>query len=345
MAGQMLRAVLPYFLIALLSACGGGGDDGGDAAGIADRPPVEDVGEPTVPPADPDPLDLPLRAIHASGNWATNRDVVDNWNAGGRREPLVPLDHIEYLHGLRVNWVGFSVALHYDDSLDSTVERVYSDVDVPTFADDALRQIIRELRAAGFGVYLTLAFEAFEAEESARPVRRWQLGDSGHADTGVPPDDPDEFGRIRQENWPWRPDHPDHDRFVAEFWETYTDQAVHFARIAEEEGVRLYSLGTETDRLFRTRSGGYWPNHFREELQAMVRRVREVYSGASPTTCTTPSSRLRIFSGRGRTFCGKTWTWTWWVSAHGSPWCPRRLPVQPAATPCKAIGNGFFANT
>ena len=66
---------------------------------------------------------------------------------------------------------------------------------------------------------------------------------------------------------------------MAEFWETYTDQAVHFARIAEEEGVRMFSLGTEVERLFRTRSGGYWPNHFRDELEAMVRRVREVYSG------------------------------------------------------------------
>ena len=50
-------------------------------------------------------------------------------------------------------------------------------------------------------------------------------------------------------------------RFVREFWNTYTEQAVHFARIAQEEGVRMYSLGTETDRLFRTRSGGdYWTN-------------------------------------------------------------------------------------
>ena len=85
---------------------------------------------------------------------------------------------------------------------------------------------------------------------------------------------------IKPEFWPWRPDHPDHERFVAEFWETYTQQAVHFARIAEEEGVRLYSLGTETERLFGTRSGGErWPNHFRAELQEMVRRVRAVYSG------------------------------------------------------------------
>ena len=223
--------------------------------------------------------EFPLRAIHAAGNWGTNSIPVEEWEASGRRQPLIPSDHIAYLEGLHVNWVGLSVALHYDDSLDSTVERVYSEnVDISTFTDDAIRQYIREFRSHGIDVYLTLAFEAFEAEHSQRPVRRWQLGDPGAPETGVPSDDPSIHGRILPENWPWRPSHPDHERFVAEFWKTYTDQAVHFARIAEEEGVRLFSLGTEVDRLFRTRSGD-WPNHFKEELETMVMRVREVYTG------------------------------------------------------------------
>ncbi len=81
------------------------------------------------------------------------------------------------------------------------------------------------------------------------------------------------------EFWPWDIDHPDHERFVREFWETYTDQAVHFAKIAEAEGVRLYSLGTETESLFRSRSGGYWPNDFGVELRAMIQAVRDIYSG------------------------------------------------------------------
>ena len=162
--------------------------------------------------------------------------------------------------------------------MDSTVERVYSGVDISTYADDVLRQLIREFQSHGINVYLTLAFEAHEAATAARPVpHRLQLGDPGDSETGVPSDEV--FETIRPEFWPWRPDHPDHQRFVAEFWETYTQQAVYFARIAEEEGVRLYSLGTETDRLFRTRSGGYWPNDFRQELRTMVARVRAVYSG------------------------------------------------------------------
>ena len=222
--------------------------------------------------------EFPLRAIHASGNWGT--PFVSDWEASNRSEPLIPSDHVEYLRSLNVNWVGLSVALHYEDSMDSTVERVYSsDVDIPTFSDDALRQFIREFKENGIDVYLTLAFESHEAETSDRPVRRWQLGDPGEQATGVPPDPANVFGHIAPENWPWNPDHPDHSRFVAEFWETYTAQAVHFARIAEEEGVRMFSMGTETERLFRTRSGDYWPNDFRQELETLVDSVREVFSG------------------------------------------------------------------
>ena len=223
-------------------------------------------------------INFPLRAIHAAGNWGDTGHVVDKWEAAGRVGTLIPLDYIEWLKSLHINWIGLSVALHYNDSMDSTVERVYSsDVDIPTFTDEALRQLIREFRNHGIDVYLTLAFEAYEAETAARPVRRWQLGDP--APTGVPPDNPNVFGKILPQYWPWRPDHPDHRRFVAEFWATYTQQAVHFARIAEDEGVRLYSLGTETDRLFRTRSGSYMTNDFGRELRSMVQSVRAVYSG------------------------------------------------------------------
>ena len=226
-------------------------------------------------PLPPEPFAFPLRSLHAGGHWGTNELVVRDWEAAGRTGPLIPPDYIAYLKRLHVSWVGLSVALHYDDSMDSTVERVYaSDVDVSTFSDDVLRQFLREFREHGIAVYLTLAFEAHEAETAARPVQRWQLGDPGQPETGVP------YGAdIVPEFWPWRPDHPDHRRFVAEFWETYTQQAVHIARLAEAEGVRLYSLGTETDRLFRARSGAYFTNDFGQELKSMVARVRAVYSG------------------------------------------------------------------
>ncbi|MCY3681877.1 MAG: hypothetical protein OXH16_10790 [Gemmatimonadetes bacterium] len=232
---------------------------------------VSDFGK-TVPLLS-DMMNFPLRALHVGGNWGTNTEVVAEWEATGRVGTLIPPDYIEWLKSLQVNWVGLSVALHYDDSMDSTVERVYSsDVRIPTFSDEALRQLIREFRSHGMNVYLTLAFEAFEAEEAARPVYRWQMGNPY-----APRWWPDYL--ILPENWPWSIDHPDHERFVAEFWETYTQQAVHFARIAQEEGVQMYSLGTETDYLFRTRSGNRWPNHFGKELKSMVERVRSVYDG------------------------------------------------------------------
>ena len=228
----------------------------------------------------PPPLEFPLRALHIGTNLdGTPTNVtVEQWEAAGRTGPLIPLDYIAWLQSLHVNWIGLSVALHYDDSMDSTVEPVTSsDVDVPTYSDARLRQLLREFRSHGINVYLTLAFEAMEALTAARPVDRGRLGDPGDPQTGTPVD----VQGISPEFWPWRPSHPDHRQFVAEFWETYTQQAVYYARLAEEEGVGLYSLGTETDMLFRTRSDdGYWVNHFREELQDMVRRVRAVYTGA-----------------------------------------------------------------
>ncbi|MDE0242710.1 MAG: hypothetical protein OXQ84_21345 [bacterium] len=222
--------------------------------------------------------DFPLRAIRAAGNYATNKETVEDWEASGRSMPLVPLDYIEWLKSLHVNQVGLSIGLRVEDSLDSTVERSYSGQHDITFSDDAIRQFIREFKEHGIDIYLTLAFETDADYETAeRSVFRWQLGDPGDATTGVP-----SYGNIMPQNWPWRPDHPDHARFVAEFWQTFTNHAVHFAQIAQEEGVRIFSLGTETDNLFRTRSdppGGYWTNHFASELRSMVRAVREVYSG------------------------------------------------------------------
>jgi hypothetical protein len=82
-----------------------------------------------------------------------------------------------------------------------------------------------------------------------------------------------------QEHWPWDLEHPDHENFVAEFWQSYTDQAVYFATLAESLGVEMFSLGTETDGLFRTRTDINFPNHFKNEIQAMVSAVRNVYSG------------------------------------------------------------------
>ena len=253
--------------------------DGDGAVGFSDFLILAGLFGRTVPRTVSMKVDFPLRAVSISGHWGTNETVVENWEGSGRDGQLIPPDYMQWLKSLYVNWIGISVALHYDDSMDSSIERNYSEnIDISTFPDDVLRQMIREFRTQGLDVYLTLAFQAYEAEKSQRPVYRWLLGT---------PDAPDWDLDIEilPENWPWHPDHPDHKRFVAEFWETYTQQALHFASIAEEEGVRLYSLGTETDALFRTRSEHdgdtrqNGSNHFGRELNSMVERVRTVYSG------------------------------------------------------------------
>jgi len=201
-----------------------------------------------------------LRAIHMGGNWGSNVDGT----------VTQPVEYFDWLKSINANWVGISIALHIDDSMDSTVSREYSDVGIPTFTDEVLTNTIQALQQNGFNVYLTLAFEAQEAENAAHPVSRWQLGD---------PKMPNEDSRILSEFWPWAIDHPNHSSFVKKFWETYTEQAVHFSKLAQNNGVALFSLGTETERLFRSRPSGYWPNDFRENLQAMVDSVRVVYHG------------------------------------------------------------------
>lgn len=215
------------------------------------------------------PLDRPMRAVHIAGNWGTNPETVARWNRN-RSKRLIPLDYVAHLRSLRINWVGISVALHYTDSMDSTVQRVYSPrVNIPTFSDRALRQIIREFRRHGFDVYLTVAFESHEAEAAERPVpNRGYLGAPG-----VPPG-------VQREHWPWARNHPEHTFFVRRFWHSYTREVLHFARIAQAEDVRMFSIGTETPNLFRTRAGGgYFVNDFAQQLRTLVERVRSVYEG------------------------------------------------------------------
>jgi hypothetical protein len=201
------------------------------------------------------------RAVHMGGNWGTTSD-------GGATE--LPEEYFDWLRDTNVNWVGISVALHLDSTMDASVERRYEGVAVPTFRDDTLRSLIGAFRERGFHVYLTLAFEDPDEPAADYVHERWMLGDPAiYDETDIPPED-----------WPWAVEHEDHEAFVAEFWNTYTEQAVFYGLLAEAEGVELYSLGTETDRLFRTRPlGGVGPNDFGDEIVRMVGEVRSVYSG------------------------------------------------------------------
>ncbi len=108
-----------------------------------------------------------IHAVHMTGNYGANFEP----------ENTLPAEYFEYLRDLNVNWVGISVALHYEDSMDSTVERKYSGVQIPTFTDEFLRKMIRAFHQYGICVYMTLAFEAFEAYEAAHPAHRGILGE------------------------------------------------------------------------------------------------------------------------------------------------------------------------
>ena len=197
-----------------------------------------------------------MRALHIGGNWLGNT----LW-AG---QP--PQEYWDFVDSLSVNWVGISVALFYDESTDPIVKRKYTGVGIPTFSDDVLRALIRAFRSRGIDVYVTLAFENESQEGSVAPPR-WLIGQ------------PWLELDFTAEQWPWLPDHPDHESFVSQFWASYTENAVHIARIAGEEGASLFSLGTETDRLFRTRMEGPWVTDFRDEIQTMVAEVRNVFGG------------------------------------------------------------------
>ncbi|MBN1924243.1 MAG: T9SS type A sorting domain-containing protein [Prolixibacteraceae bacterium] len=207
---------------------------------------------------------LNYRAIHIGGNWGKNFDNITQSNP-----PVFPPEYFDWLCETGANWVGISVALHVNNSLDSIVKRKYT-ANIPTFTDEKLELTIREFKSRGYRVYLTLAFEFDNEPTNNPPVKRWQLGD---------PKMFEEDPAILLENWPWAIAHPLHDQFVNSFFNSYANEAKHFAAIAENEQVDMFSLGTETERLFRTRSGGYWPNDYKTQLQNMVDSVRSVYSG------------------------------------------------------------------
>jgi hypothetical protein len=182
---------------------------------------------------------------------------------------------------------------HYDSFADPVVRRhdctgYYQDAGgtwTPcSFADADLTDFIGRARARGFKVYLTLAFEAsWDIDNPASPtchtaaykMPRWWLGapqlpDGAASNQCISPGD-----------WWWNPSHPDHAARTQVFWSSYQQVAAGVAALAERTGVELFSLGTETENLFRTRAGsGAYTNHFRSQLQAMVDAVRANYGGA-----------------------------------------------------------------
>ncbi len=138
------------------------------------------------------------RGIHIGGNWGLNTEWIT----------LLPDSWFAYLRSVNANWVGISISMTVDGSMDRSIEACGPDDEFQTYAEDELRTLIRRLRAEGFHVYLTLAFEHMGDGPEGQRVQRWQLGD---------PFIYNEAPSVWKRFWPWDPAHPEHKAFVADF--------------------------------------------------------------------------------------------------------------------------------
>jgi len=191
------------------------------------------------------------------------------WDLNIRGIRTLPDEFFDYLRLCNAEWVSIHIQWFIRHSMDATVERN----DVPgtntTIPDDVLRTAIRRLREEGFHIELnfTLTNSYTPTAEEGYDVHRIDLGRATSPE-GIP-----------AEAWPWDPSHPQHDEYVAEFFETYTDAVCHYAQMAQDLGVELLSIGTEVDNLFRTRSYSPENPQYLVYLRSMVNRVRAIYDG------------------------------------------------------------------
>ncbi|MFN9476492.1 hypothetical protein [Acidovorax sp.] len=235
---------------------------------------------------------MPTSAVVDSSSTSLDKQsIVETLNSIRAGVLAVP-DH--YFNGLRkinAQWIGISVAMFVDSVSDPAVRLRYRPVggkanEIATWDDADLRAFVARAHALGFKTYLTLAFEQPDGDmqgsavpgdprcrRADAPIPRFVMGkpfvEAG--ETMMQCLDPADF-------W-WAPDHPQHVAKRAVFWNTYTDIAVKYARLSQEMGVELYSIGTETDWLFRARPTATLPVHFGTELNRMMAGVRSAYSG------------------------------------------------------------------
>lgn len=193
------------------------------------------------------------------------------------------------LRSLNVEWLGLSLPIFYDSIGDPTVRVRYKPSgaktnDIYSFDEDTLVAFIEQAKSRGFRIYLTVGFEPSNLP-MADTDPRCQTPDFKMARflIGRPfLNGPDWYGErcINPVDWWWNPDHPDYAEKTRQFWMSYTDVVVRYASLSERLGVDMFSLGSETANLFRTRTGtkGY-VNHFEPQLHTLVDSVRQVYSG------------------------------------------------------------------
>ncbi|MFO1315632.1 MAG: hypothetical protein U1F58_08495 [Burkholderiales bacterium] len=234
-------------------------------------------------------LDAPATSINVKPPSAFDRAAIQSaFNIAFERIQAGLDDYFAWLRDENIEWIGISVAMFYDSVSDPNVRLRYRPSGdrggtTYTFDDIDLENFIVAARKNGLKIYLTLAFEpATIAVSTGDPQCLTPQFKPRRGELGAPSDVPSaaSFKCIASGDWWWNPTHPKHAANVAQFWGTYTDVAVKYAKIAQRLGVEMYSLGTETENLFRTRPAAPpYTNHFKDELTALVGAVRSEYSG------------------------------------------------------------------
>ncbi len=197
--------------------------------------------------------------------------------------------YFNYLRDKNIDWLALTVPVFYGDLSDPRAYLKYrplGNIDSGasfTFDDEDLSYFLAKARKAGFKIMLGLEMSPVHmnvtpGEPNCRTINhkpnRWLLGQPT-----VAASDPMQ-ACIEPSLWWWNPAHPDHAKNTAIFWQTYTEVAVKYARLAQAAGVEMYAFATEQDNLVRTRAGkAPYTNHFKPQLQTLIGAIRANYKG------------------------------------------------------------------
>ncbi len=220
-----------------------------------------------------------IRALSMEGNWGGNIDAIKD----------IPAEYIQRLKDNNVEWVGIKCSIFCEPISDPVVRVIYrpaGEIDYAkmySFDDQDLINAIRLFKQNGMKIYLSILFMLTNSDQSATSNTAQFCVDSHlFGDPQIPEAFNSSFfgsAGINPSMWWWSPDHPDHTKNVEIFWRTYTEVAVKYAKIANDNNVEMYAIGEETDRLFRTQPSTRFPTSFKPQLVQLVQSVRDVYSG------------------------------------------------------------------
>ena len=226
----------------------------------------------------------------------------------------VPDTYFNTVRQVNAKWIGISLSMFVNSVSDPVVRlRTRSagagELETATWEDADLRAFMLRAKELGFKVYLTLALEDPAGDSASvitaadprcktpqAPINRFVMGNPVLNNAHYA------MNCLAAADYWWAPSHPLYATNVAAFWNSYSAIALKYARMAQETGVGLYSLGTETEWLFRARAGGGTSLHFGNELRQMMAQVRSVYTG--PVTY---NQHVKVFLDARSTFAGGEW--------------------------------------